>query len=59
MKSKEFHLIIQSQGWLLIRISGSHYIYSKNGLSVPVPFHGSKEISKGLEMKLRKLMKIK
>jgi len=29
MKSKEFHLLIQSQGWLLNRINGSHYIYQK------------------------------
>jgi len=59
MKSKEFHLLIQSQGWLLNRINGSHYIYQKNQISVPVPYHGSKELGKGLEKKLRKLMKLK
>jgi predicted RNA binding protein YcfA (HicA-like mRNA interferase family) len=59
MKSKEFHMLIQSQGWLLNRINGSHYIYIKNEISVPVPYHGSKEIVKGLELKLRKLMKLK
>jgi predicted RNA binding protein YcfA (HicA-like mRNA interferase family) len=58
MKSKEFHKIITTNGWKLKRISGSHYIYAKNELSVPVPFHGSDEISKGLEKKLRKLMNL-
>lgn len=59
MKSSTFHLIIQSNDWILIRIKGSHYVYSKNGKTVPVPFHGSKEMGKGLEMKLRKLMELK
>ncbi len=35
------------------------YIYEKDGQTYPVPFHGSKELGKGLEKKMRKEMRIK
>lgn len=35
---------------------GSHEIYGKDDLEISVPNHGSKELGKGLEMKLRKKM---
>ena len=52
MKSKEFHKLIQSRGWIKIRQAGSHVIYERNGRKV----HGSAEMPKGLENKLRKKM---
>lgn len=59
MKSSEFHRIIKKNGWRFIKAEGSHYIYGKNGKTYPVPFHGAKELGKGLEMKMRKEMRIK
>lgn len=56
MKSAEIHRLIKKNGWQHIRTSGSHYIYEKNGRTYPVPFHGSKEIGKGLEIKIKKEM---
>lgn len=56
MKSSEFHRIIQQNGWILQRICGSHYIYKKDNLTIPVPYHGSKEMGKGIEKKIRKQM---
>ena len=47
MKSSEFHRKVKKNGWIHIRTEGSHYIYEKNGVTYPVPFHGSKEIGKG------------
>lgn len=59
MKSSEFHRLVKRNGWLYIKAEGSHYIYGKNGITYPVPFHGPKELGKGLEMKMKKEMKLK
>ncbi|MGC4100864.1 type II toxin-antitoxin system HicA family toxin [Ferruginibacter sp.] len=59
MKSSEFHRLVKKNGWTLLRVEGSHYIYEKNGKSYPVPFHGPKELGKGLEMKMKKEMGLK
>lgn len=54
MKSSEFHRLAQINGWKEIRQAGSHIIYEKNGKQITVPYHGSKEMKKGLVMKLKK-----
>lgn len=59
MKSSEFHRLVKKNGWRYIKSEGSHYIYEKNGRIYPVPFHGAKELGKGLEIKMRKEMDIK
>ena len=56
MKSSELHKLIKKNGWIHIRTKGSHYIYEKNRRPYPVPFHGTKEIGKGIENKIRKEM---
>lgn len=48
MKSGEFHKWIRRNGWELLRVNGSHYIYTKDGVNIPVPYHGSKEMGKGI-----------
>ena len=59
MKSTELHRLICANGWVLDRVSGSHYIYLKGDVSYPVPYHGSKEVRKGLERKIIKEMRLK
>jgi len=59
MKSSELHQLILRNGWSMIRSSGSHYIYQKDNKHYPVPYHGSKEVGKGIEKKIRKEMKLK
>ncbi|HEY4108800.1 type II toxin-antitoxin system HicA family toxin [Puia sp.] len=59
MKSSELHRRIRNSGWIHIRTVGSHYIYEKDGRTYPVPYHGSKEIGKGLEKKIIKEMRLK
>ncbi|MEO6231676.1 MAG: type II toxin-antitoxin system HicA family toxin [Ferruginibacter sp.] len=59
MKSSVFHRLIKKNGWEHLKTEGSHYIYRKNGKAYPVPFHGSKELGKGLEKKIRKEMGLK
>lgn len=59
MKSSQFIREIKKKGWNFIRQGkGSHEIYGKGGKEVIVPNHGSKELGKGLEKKLRKQMGI-
>lgn len=59
MKSNEFLREIKRKGWILVRLGkGSHEIYEKDGVQFSVPNHGSKEMGKGIENKLRKEMKL-
>lgn len=48
--------MITQSGWVFIRASGSHYIYEKDGKRYPVPYHGAKEVGKGIASKIRKEM---
>ncbi|MDR0793081.1 MAG: type II toxin-antitoxin system HicA family toxin [Chitinophagaceae bacterium] len=54
MKYSELHRLVKKNGWIHIRTTGSHYIYEKNGNTVPVPYHGSKEVPKGTEKAIKK-----
>lgn len=56
MKSSELHRLILSCGWRVLRQSGSHVIYEKDGLRYPVPLHGSKEVPTGMERKIKRDM---
>jgi mRNA interferase HicA len=57
MKSSEFIRLAKKNGWELIRYGkGSHGIYEKDGKQVVIPNHGSKELGRGLEKKLRREM---
>lgn len=60
MKYNELHRLIRQRGWRQIsrklRGKGSHVIYEKDGRTYPVPDHGSAEIGKGLEMKIKREM---
>ncbi|NLM18283.1 MAG: type II toxin-antitoxin system HicA family toxin [Candidatus Riflebacteria bacterium] len=59
MKVREVIKKLEQNGWILRRIKGSHHIYSKNGVSVPVPFHGNKELGKGLLKAIEKQTGVK
>jgi predicted RNA binding protein YcfA (HicA-like mRNA interferase family) len=54
MKFSELHRLVKNAGWVFVRQEGSHKIYEKDGKKIPVPFHGSKEVGKDLENKIRK-----
>jgi len=56
MKSNEFHKLIRKNGWVHIRTKGSHYIYEKDGKTCVAPYHGAKEVGKGIEQVIRKQM---
>lgn len=48
--------IIERHGWILKRITGSHHIYAKTGISVilSIPIHGNRDLPTGT---LRSLLK--
>jgi mRNA interferase HicA len=56
MKSSELLRLLKGDGWFVIRQSGSHVILRhpvKNG-QIVCPNHGSQEVGKGLEKKIKK-----
>ncbi len=48
MNGKDIIKKLQAQGWVLVRVNGSHHILSKGGQAVPVPVHGTKDVGAGL-----------
>lgn len=50
MNAKEVISKLKAEGWQLARIEGSHHIMEKSGYlrPVPVPVHGTKDLSIGL-----------
>ena len=59
MKSSELPRLILRNGWVAIRQAGSHVIYEKGNKTYPVPYHGSKEIYRPLELKIKREMGLK
>jgi len=47
---KKLCKILEENGWTLVRINGSHHVYTKDGeeARIVVPVHGKKEIKIGL-----------
>ena len=50
MNGKDVIKALQRHGFQVVRVQGSHHILVKEGLprSVPVPVHGSRDLSVGL-----------
>jgi predicted RNA binding protein YcfA (HicA-like mRNA interferase family) len=45
MTAREVATKLEAHSWVLDRIKGSHHTYAKDGQrSIPVPFHGYKEL---------------
>lgn len=42
--------VLESKGWILKRVSGSHYImyHPDRKQTMPIPVHGNKDIANGL-----------
>lgn len=57
ISGKHFARLLESLGWNLIRITGSHHVYMKAGNSarISVPIHGNEDLKIGL---LRHFMKV-
>lgn len=57
LSGKEFARLLESHGWSLRRINGSHHIYGKAGsrVRISVPMHGNESLKAGLQRHLMKL----
>ena len=49
--------MLESHGWSLQRVNGSHHIYAKPGtpVRISVPIHGNVSLKAGLQRHLMKL----
>lgn len=57
LSGKEFARMLESNGWTLQRINGSHNIYAKAGspVRISVPIHSNDSLKVGLQRHLMKL----
>jgi predicted RNA binding protein YcfA (HicA-like mRNA interferase family) len=56
VSGRELAHILERNGWVLLRVKGSHHIYGKKGMNarISIPVHGNKPLKIGL---LRHLLK--
>lgn len=54
MTGKQVIRLLKEAGWVVDRVNGSHHMLKKNGVTVPVPVHGSDDIGIGLLKKIEK-----
>jgi predicted RNA binding protein YcfA (HicA-like mRNA interferase family) len=57
ISGKAFARLLESRGWMLARISGSHHVYMKVGspARISIPIHGNEDLKIGL---LKHFMKV-
>ncbi len=50
LTGRDFARVVERRGWTLLRISGSHHIYGKDGsvVRLSIPIHGNKPLKRGL-----------
>ena len=50
ISGKKLCKILENNGWVLVRIAGSHHVFAKEGedARIIVPVHANKEIKTGL-----------
>jgi predicted RNA binding protein YcfA (HicA-like mRNA interferase family) len=49
MTGKKAVRLLRKEGWVLVRVEGSHHILEKNNFIVSVPVHGNRDLKKGTE----------
>jgi predicted RNA binding protein YcfA (HicA-like mRNA interferase family) len=57
-KYREFERKLIKLGYRVVRQKGSHVIFSDGKNTFPVPNHGSKDISPGVERQLLKILNL-
>jgi len=60
VSGKRLCRVLESEGWELKRVNGSHHIYAKAGVDVRIsaPVHGNKPLKVGLLKHLIRISKI-
>ena len=56
VSGKRMSALLESKGWNLVRMTGSHHIFVKQGRNVriTVPVHGSRDLKTGLQQAIMK-----
>ena len=54
LSGKELAKLVESKGWTLLRVNGSHHVYARSGVNVrlSIPIHGSSKLKFGLQCHL-------
>ena len=57
LSGRELGRVLESHGWTLLRVQGSHHIYGKSGseIRLSVPVHAKRPLKKGLQRHLMKM----
>jgi len=57
VSGKHFARILESHGWVLVRVNGSHHVYMKSGNTarISLPIHKNEDLKIGL---LKHFMKV-
>lgn len=57
LSGKDLAKLVQTRGWTLLRIHGSHHVYGKPGnpRRLVIPIHGNHALKRGLQATLMKL----
>lgn len=57
LSGKDLAKLVQTRGWTLLRIHGSHHVYGKPGnpRRLVIPIHGNRALKRGLQATLMKL----
>jgi predicted RNA binding protein YcfA (HicA-like mRNA interferase family) len=57
VSGKHFAQILESHGWLLVRVNGSHHVYTQSGnpARISLPIHKNEDLKVGL---LKHFMKV-
>jgi len=60
VSGKEFAKLVESHGWMLLRVAGSHHIYGKAGsvVRLSIPIHGNRPLKLGLQRHLMRLAEL-
>jgi len=51
ISGKKMSALLEKKGWMLIRVTGSHHIFTRSGsnLRITVPVHGNRDLKTGLQ----------
>ena len=57
ISGKRMCSLLESRGWSLARVTGSHHIFVRSGgnLRITVPVHGNRDLKLGLQRAIMKL----
>jgi predicted RNA binding protein YcfA (HicA-like mRNA interferase family) len=57
LSGKELARLVESHGWKLLRVQGSHHVYGKPGsvVRLSIPIHGNTALKTGLLKHLLKM----